>query len=270
MIGIAVYHGRDLKEHPALIEPLLSGMAVITGGQRLAYVSGILSESGLPGREAKLSKQNLTRIISELASGSYEGLELNEHKRSDRERGTEGAMLDLRISRDPQAGPSAVAPYAVYILTADAAVQTPGELASGAVSIIEILQSSYALVYTGPSFNDVFVELTATPIFAWDHEFTPDEALRRARLLGHQLARVHVGARVRGAYWGNYLGPDLVDALGGMARVREEAPVAAILPSSAGGVFLQLTSDPGDFSNPDFPARLALLERYLEPIRISG
>jgi hypothetical protein len=76
--------------------------------------------------------------------------------------------------------------------------------------------------------------------------------------------------KVRGAFWGNLLSPPHVAALGGIARVLQEAPCWLVEPLSfpgqqhpgVVGAYLQLTEDPWTVS----PAQLEALERYLTPV----
>jgi len=64
----------------------------------------------------------------------------------------------------------------------------------------------------------------------------------------------------RGAFWGNALGAELCERLGGVDRVLREAP-AAVAEPLGGGVWLQLSGLP-----PVEPEELSRLTEYLKPI----
>lgn len=65
----------------------------------------------------------------------------------------------------------------------------------------------------------------------------------------------------RGAAWGLWLTAEHITGLGGLARVRSEAPVWRVEPRGD-GVWLQLT----EFPNPDFVEHMSALRAYLQPI----
>jgi len=270
MLGIAIYHGLDLREHPGLVPLLIAGVREIAGEERLAYAGGTLSESGRSSRELRISARNLQTLEEELGEGRYESLEFNQYKRADRERNVTGVTLDLRISADPQASEEALCPYVVYVLIPEDAVLDTPALVAGAHSLARILESPYAFVYVGTSFNDVFMELTATPVFPWDHLFTLEEERRRDRLIQNQVERTRVGVQARGAYWGNFLGPRIVASLGGLERVVAEASVATVQPYGAAGVYLQVTDDPEQWHHPEYAERRSAFAKFLGSACIAG
>jgi hypothetical protein len=269
MVGVAIYHCLDLREHADRVPLLIKGVEEITGCPCLVFMSGTLSESGRTSREVRLSPKSLDDLVRDLRDGRYESVEFNQAKRSDRERNVEGASLDLRISADPQAGDGAPCPHVVYVLIPNDASRDANTLALGADTLARALDSPYAFIYGGASFSDVYMELTATPIFPWDHVFTPEEKRRRDRLLQHQLERVHIGVKARGAYWGNFLGPHMVAELGGLERLLGEAPVASVRAYGAGGAYLQMSDHPLDWHRPEHARSRSELTRFLAKISIA-
>lgn len=89
-------------------------------------------------------------------------------------------------------------------------------------------------------------------------------------LLPEALAQVErVTNWVRGAFWGNWLGPGQIEALGGKQRVLKEAPAAVKLDLGPPGVYLQATKSVWklqrrhmeqleEFMRPALPTREAL------------
>ncbi len=85
-----------------------------------------------------------------------------------------------------------------------------------------------------------------------------------------QLARVRslVGSRLRGTYWGTFLGREMVDELGGADRVRREAPVHLVEPFGNGALYLQLTPEPEPITTPAMQTGLLALEQFLQPVLV--
>jgi hypothetical protein len=85
-----------------------------------------------------------------------------------------------------------------------------------------------------------------------------------------QLARVRslVGSRLRGTYWGTFLGRDMVDELGGAERITREAPVHLVEPFGDGALYLQLTPEPEPITTPAMQTGLLALEQFLLPVLV--
>ncbi|WP_252225263.1 hypothetical protein [Clostridium sp. ZBS2] len=66
----------------------------------------------------------------------------------------------------------------------------------------------------------------------------------------------------RGYSWGNYLSKNHVKLLGGIEKIKNEAPVYLVKPMNDNGVYLQLTENIDDVSDED----LRKLKRYFQPI----
>lgn len=85
-----------------------------------------------------------------------------------------------------------------------------------------------------------------------------------------QLAEVRslVGGRLRGTYWGTFLGREMVDELGGAERITREAPVHLVEPFGDGALYLQLTPSPEPITTPAMQAGLLALEQFLQPVLV--
>lgn len=131
------------------------------------------------------------------------------------------------------------------------------------------MESPYGLIYSGRSYDDVHMELTAIPSRVLGTTLSAREELRLQWLGFWQQYEDEVGAHVRGAYWGNFLGPSIVRRLGGLETVLSTAPVEVVMPTGNGGVYLQVSLDPG----PDLllrdQERLRALGGLLEPVSIA-
>jgi hypothetical protein len=97
----------------------------------------------------------------------------------------------------------------------------------------------------------------------WKH---PEDTNDRVR----ELAQVRslVGPRLRGTYWGTFLGREMVDELGGAERVRREAPVHLVESFGDGALYLQLTPEPEPITTPAMQTGLLALEQFLLPVLV--
>lgn len=270
MIGATIYHDLDLSERTELLEEILRSVASVTGEQRLNYFTGMFTDTDRFSREKKLTEKNLQQLKVDLGGGVYQDLAFNELPGAAREQNEEGVSLHIGMIPAFQRGERAVYPYEVHLLVPDEVAQSTDAVSQGVLRFAADLQSPYALVYGGPDFGDVYMELTATPMFPWGKQLTEQEERRRERLLHWQGERVRIGEVVRGAYWGNLLGADMVKHLGGPDRVRSEAPVERVQELSNGGVYLQLTNDPADWRRAEYPFLLEKLESYLAPVSLQA
>lgn len=85
-----------------------------------------------------------------------------------------------------------------------------------------------------------------------------------------QLAQVRtlVGRRLRGTYWGTYLGREMIEELGGAERIMREAPVHLVEPFGDGALYLQLTPSPEPITTPAMQSGLLALEQFLQPVLV--
>ena len=142
----------------------------------------------------------------------------------------------------------------------------------GAVSeIVEILGAPYACVHAGRDEQMVKDEARGLAGVLFYAKPSPEERERVERLDHVQINRGVLGSeRIRGAYWGTFLGAHFVDRLGGLDRMRANAPVERVEVLSSGTAYLQLTDEVWDYDRRNFAKKLASLERYLEPISLAS
>lgn len=134
----------------------------------------------------------------------------------------------------------------------------------GSVSeLIAILRIPYGFVVFGDSAVSVLSELEGVAVRHWREPRDPAVDERFGRI---QYARPILGKHVRGAAWGMFLGPELVDALGGSTRVRQEAPVEIVEERPDGGVYLQMIQEPLELGEETYQILAARLEAYLSSV----
>lgn len=264
VIGISIYHSIDVAKRSGLIQELLEGFSAITGGMPFTVAGGVEAASGRAVRERRFGRAAVARLAEEVAGGARERVNFHSQPRSAREANAPDVSLALGLRPHPDGGRF---PYEAVALVPRDRIASLETLCEGVCSLASLLDGPYALIHAGTGFTDVFMEVTATPVFPWDHVLTPDEERQRARLLAHQWARAEIGSRLRGAYWGNVLPPAVVERLGGLDAVRRDAPVARVERCGA-GVYLQTTADPQDGLGPSYNARRSALEAYLRPVML--
>jgi len=130
--------------------------------------------------------------------------------------------------------------------------------------VVEVLGSPYAFVVLGESPVVVLSEVGATPVRPWDAPEADSE--EDERLFRIQDARPELGDRIRGAAWGLFLGPALIEALGGPGRVMAEAPVPAIERKANGVLYLQVSRQPQLLGTAEYRHSIRRFEEYLKPV----
>lgn len=116
---------------------------------------------------------------------------------------------------------------------------------------------------TSRSEQDGSVDSFSHSWLLWKHEEDTNdrvEALTRVRSA--------VGARLRGTYWGTFLGREMVAELGGAERIMREAPVHLVEPFGDGALYLQLTPEPEPITTPAMQTGLLALEQFLQPVLV--
>jgi hypothetical protein len=140
------------------------------------------------------------------------------------------------------------------------------------------LKQLYALI-DAPSG---YVHVSTDHVLAMGElDFQPMSVLRPDGLLNQkhsedtndrirQLAQVRslVGPRLRGTYWGTFLGREMVAELGGAERITREAPVHLVESFGDGALYLQLTPEPEPITTPAMQTGLLALEQFLQPVLV--
>lgn len=96
-------------------------------------------------------------------------------------------------------------------------------------------------------------------VMSTNHSFSSHE---RHMGLTYLSASTNFADYFRGYSWGNFLSKNHVKVLGGIERIKKEAPVYFVKGLNDGGAYLQLTEDINIVSDDD----LRKLKKYFEPI----
>lgn len=255
--GVAFYHRRELSSTPATVV----GLARIMEG----WANVPLSFQGmLKGRDRftplkRLSPRAQEKLLADLSEGVYSDFVAYLGPR-DAPSGSIAFDLTPRTTVPEPAYPGTL--YLTLLLA------TPHQAASAsalAEEIWNLLEPACGIAVWGPTFTDVYSELSVTPISDWR---APPNPRKEARLLGLQRSRHLIGEYLRGAAWGTYLGKHLVDKLGGIEAIAKAAPVTAVRALTAGGAYLQLAAAPLSIGSADYEAASSLLEQYLSPVLV--
>lgn len=134
------------------------------------------------------------------------------------------------------------------------------------------LGSLYALAFASVDSNERNCELQPMQFgFTWEYDEKghppPFRVANDDRLSLLETHRPRLGTDVRGAYWANYFGPDIVQRVGGVAALASlEADRFGAFDD--GAVTIQLTDHLRPVDDPVLAPRLAALGRVLAPVTV--
>jgi hypothetical protein len=265
-IGIGVYPTLSLAEFAAILRDLADTCATLNGQRPLRFATR--STSGRALRERRISPDGVRDLTEEVRAGKLSHLSLHEHPGKTRDNGEPGVSLDLRLPnsmKDRTEGPRSQS----HVLLPLGDWPSREIYIRCLVDIVRLTRPNYAFVYVGPTWLDVFEEVTAMPGTPWHGRITSAEQSRVDRLQKTWLERRSLGETViRGAYWGTVIGREFVRRLGGSQQVRTTAPVSHIVDFPGDALYLQLTDLPQDALQPGYEERLAMLTEYLRSISL--
>lgn len=241
MIGICLYHSRDLGADTGAFERLLQCLQEQLGSRaELRYIDGMLAESGTFLRTSRLSTHALTEVAERIASGTLSSVSVHEERPRSKTFGREGVSVHLELVARKPRGQRAFCPYRAYLLLPPSLLGAD-EYYPLIAELWAVLDPAYGFVYVGRDHEDALMEVTLIPMLPWDADPKGPLIERVKRLDRLQDLRGEIGRKVCGAYWANCLGPALVNTMGGRDTVLERAPVNAARPLGDEGAYLQLT-----------------------------
>lgn len=272
MIGLALYHALDLTEQPEVLDNLLTAVRTAVSEDSLGYVQGQLASSDRFSRQQKIKPAVLEQLRTDLRGHVFRSLIFDELPKSKQEAssGYTSLQVDLKPARSPKVSSDelALCPYRIGMLAPRTVVQHSERLQQGIIDLAVALNAPYGFVYLGGGYRDVLMEVVSTPMFPWGYEMSAADLQRQARLSRCQTERVRIGSVTCGAYWGNVLGKQIVERLGGLKRAKQEAPVARAIELPGSSLYLQLTEDLPDPSSFEYQRSLAALDEYLSPVSV--
>lgn len=219
MIGLTLYHAVNLNEHSDILGDVLAATRA-RSGRALSYVQGQLTSSDRFSRQQKVTPSVLAQLQTDLRGGVFRSLVFDELSKSQQKLndGYASLQIDLKPAKSPQANSNEIAlyPYRAVMLVPRTSVERPEQLQESTLHLAAALNAPYGFVHLGGDYRDVLMEVTSTPMFSWGHKMSATDLQRQARLLHCQAERVRLGTVTCGTYWGNLLGKQIVDRLGGV------------------------------------------------------
>jgi hypothetical protein len=253
--GVVHYHATDIRDSPDIPLAVLRLLEVSEENGSKVSFQGMLSGTDKFSRLTRLSPKSLKQLEVDIRGGVYTNLLAF---RGSKNQPKAAVSLDLDASAE-----KALLPYAVAF---NGFFQTQEQLDKCeriSLDLWRLFHPGYGFSVLGNSENEVLAELHHTPILPWN---SPDRAEIEARFVGLQRLRPKLGDIVRGGAWGTFLGTNLVQKLGGQARVLANAPVFKALPLDQGAVYLRLTKDPVLLNSSAYVQAVRQLENYLRPV----
>jgi hypothetical protein len=270
LVGAVFYHSLAPSAVVTAVPRLLT--AFNSASRETHLLRYVITEVGIPETviTERIDGAVLDRLTAVVKDERYVTLDFRERAPSDR-RSEMPAQLHLSLIPKRTAageGPLEV-PFEVRAFFPRRVVTSSDAVVGALSEIANVLRAAYAFIHAGP--DDERVQREASAIAATNFFGKPTPKVRKwvERLDHIQMNRNLLGSgRIRGAYWGTFLGAHFVERLGGPGRVKASAPVEKVEPLLSGITYLQLTADVWDYQRRDFPVKLATLERYLEPISL--
>lgn len=272
MIGLAVYHATDLRDNPTLLRELLAAAAVAAGPGAVAYMHGQFASSDRFSRQQKITESRIEQLLTDIRGGVFRSVQFAELPRPEQE--TSLGYVSLQLELNPAANPKVsstdrpIYPFRIHMLVPRAYAGRAEQVEEGLVSLARIVRSQYAFAHVAKDFRDALMEVTSTPMFPWGQPLSPADLRRQKRLQRCQIERVHIGRVACGAYWANILGNRIIAQLGGVERVRHEAPVPIVHEHGSDTLYLQVSNDLPQREDSDYRRALEKLEAYLQPVSV--
>lgn len=145
------------------------------------------------------------------------------------------------------------------------------ELLDVVVKLVEttfLKEFIYGFIFIGKDWKQTSMQKSLMPV----SEFIPGELESKApeedELFFYQRNEDKINTCVFKAYWGNFLNRSHLKKLGGLNRVKKEAPVY-LVEELQNGAYLQLTKSLNDYGKKDYENKLKELDKYFKPIKIT-
>jgi hypothetical protein len=246
--GAAVYYDRDFRQSPETAVAVVELLSKLGSGT--ISVRGMLSDSDKWVRATSLSEKSKRTLIAEIRDGMFSDLVAE-----GRSANSTTASISIQLFDGN--------PHQEGRLTYSNQSQSDYRLVEEvSVALWKALEARYGFSIFGRSEKAVLQELSATPIVHWQERVPADTEQRLLRIQRHKRS---FGTDARGAAWGTFLGPELVERLGGEECVKQEAPVQ-LVEKVADGLYLRLLDHPLLIESPEYEGPAARLERYLSAV----
>lgn len=252
--GFVHYFAGDVRERPDLALGALRSLSCTDNAKRFV-VQGMFAGTDRWSRKTRVSDKTLHQLEVDLRGGVYSSV-----LALCGDRGLETETLT--ISSEPES-PNARYPHsATYTRRADRAEQVrAGEQV--ALRLWNLLAPGCGAMYVADEPHVLSAELTAIPHNLWGAETNPED---EQRLFLIQDIRHRFGEFARDVAWGNFIGAHLVAALGGLDRIKTQAPAGAILALPHGGALLKLHESPLLLRSEAYDRAARSMRRYMRPI----
>lgn len=121
-------------------------------------------------------------------------------------------------------------------------------------------------IVTDAEYNNFHSQASWIPISQWDAKNPTGGSDLEEELGFYQQNEEKLQYFITKAYWGNFLNINHIKGLGGIEKIKKEAPVYLTQELFNGGAYLQLTEDINEFADSTFKKKLLEFDNYLKPI----
>jgi len=251
--GVIQYSGVDPDNDPDRAVRAIEMFATTSEISHKSF-QGMFASTDRWSRRSKVSPRSLSQLRVDLRGGVYSHIVvyLGERNRE---------LATLTIDCMP-ASPTGGFPLGHRLAGEVLALGGWHRAEEISLDLWDILGPGYGFSVFGRHVREVQSELTGIPHTLWGESDPAEEA----RLLHFQALRHELGHKVRDAAWGNFLGHALVTRLGGLKRIRAEAPAALVREISHGGVYIRMSEEPSILQSNQYQEESGLLREFLRPV----
>lgn len=251
--GAIHYFNRDPREHPDLVVGVLKAVEDFAGPGRRGF-QGMFAGTDKWSRKKAITARSLDQLAIDVRGGVYDAIVGTFGDE------TVGAVVSINCTPDSENWKNAYDLKLTTVLRNEAMLS---QAEAVALRLWELCDSAHGISVLGSRLHEVSAELSAIPVNIWGE---PEDPVEQERLFRLQELRPVFGEFARGAAWGNYLGSSLVERLGGLERLKREAPVSRVAELPGGGAYLRLSDRPLLLKTPEYERATEQLMRFLEPV----
>ncbi len=267
--GFTVYFHIEVRKAPLELLTLVKTINKYAENPFDTY-SFMKKETATAERFEKISARNIGKIINKIKDDRFYSIIIENRSKNQFKEKNQNIGLSFHLDLSPKFEK----PQNLSINFIDANL---------AFKINEIVSESllknfeYGFITFHNNLADYMRQATLSPITYFDIDRglveTPYEKKLNDEVRFYQINQNRVCKNIFKAYWGNFLNKHHLARLGGIEKVKNEAPVA-IVKSVSNGAYLQLTNYEINLNNYFGTTRyvndLKKLNEYLKPLRIEG
>ncbi|MDR0787461.1 MAG: hypothetical protein LBG44_06300 [Gemmatimonadota bacterium] len=257
--GMIGYHNIDIRDNPLLVTTALRIVEKDDPKAKFTF-QGMLAGTDKFSRRTRMTDTSIQQLTVDIRGGVFSGLI-----------GWMGSAKDYQglVDIDIEGfGPNRYleARYEKIL----SRIEDLSEAENLAIRLWSLFSVSCGMIVISEEDRKVASELTGIVFNKWPRTSEPTEEDNQEEKRLFAIQRLRLGYNLFGPYaragWGTFLGPKFVNDLGGLERIRNEAPVAEVRSLPEGGVYLRLSTDPLMVESTAYRTAVEKLSEFLDPV----